>query len=858
MAQQEFDFSVIDINLEDGSANASSVGCYISLDGQEIDCIQFGDTDHRLVLGLEKSGAILRATVKSLVNEATLGSISFASESFYKNATKSTKEIWVTLFDHEDDDLYDGNFKQDDTEKPRILVSLTKGDSPTIRKQGATKTTTTRVCPKKIEVRTPIETSSVYSGTVTYTLESFITELRNLTKEGIETLRSEIDDINFENNEKVTILANLEVLHKELQGEHVEDLKFTESLEAVKDQIEKDFSKQKEDLDDELKALLTKITKIMEDMKQLEEAKEEATNENQRLKKIVDTPEDPKESGLTQQAVDLRQEDSKLKDLSDQLTTEFTTTKDGRNEYIQQHSDLAEELESTIQKFHDQLRILTSDVKILSNESDKLKQEEGSLIKQDSILKRRLPLTKFDLKSFRREYDRIKIEYSDSDAEFIRYISELRKNIEAQKSIIDGLLKEIARKTNESSDFNNKSQRQKSQIAHLQEELDKIAQIKYEENYTKLSGELRKAEEQRKAHQDALENAQGCLSTKLQLFSEELDARKAHRIEQEGKIDEVFQNLEAITTEINNLLKEIEVIETRVFTDGNRNRLNDKLSEERESLDNKLQFYFDEKNKLLSELKEALADFDQRQDKVTEQERLIASLQSDIKQIKVLIEEKKEIIIQLEQEIHISNERIEELQKNIDDRDKEIEDMLRMLAHKDARIEELTAFLGDSPPPPKQISYKAKKGDEVDELLAQYIQDCPVPVKRLGRGFYLFGTKKIYAKIMNCKLVIRVGGGYMIIQKFIETYADQELVKIKLILEREGFTSLDELDLEKYCLNKGKTAYGNVPGEKSPGSSSPGSHGGSFKKSFSSAVSKTTTRSKTVKTVSTTKVAYQN
>lgn len=42
----------------------------------------------------------------------------------------------------------------------------------------------------------------------------------------------------------------------------------------------------------------------------------------------------------------------------------------------------------------------------------------------------------------------------------------------------------------------------------------------------------------------------------------------------------------------------------------------------------------------------------------------------------------------------------------------------------------------------------------------------------------MFGTKKIYAKILNNKLVIRVGGGFMIIEEFIATYADSEMAKI--------------------------------------------------------------------------------
>jgi hypothetical protein len=76
----------------------------------------------------------------------------------------------------------------------------------------------------------------------------------------------------------------------------------------------------------------------------------------------------------------------------------------------------------------------------------------------------------------------------------------------------------------------------------------------------------------------------------------------------------------------------------------------------------------------------------------------------------------------------------------------------------------------------------------VDELLAKYINmaSCPVPIKRLGNGYYLFGTKKIYAKIMNGKLVIRVGGGYMIIEEFIASYSDSEIKKINAIDERES------------------------------------------------------------------------
>jgi hypothetical protein len=63
-------------------------------------------------------------------------------------------------------------------------------------------------------------------------------------------------------------------------------------------------------------------------------------------------------------------------------------------------------------------------------------------------------------------------------------------------------------------------------------------------------------------------------------------------------------------------------------------------------------------------------------------------------------------------------------------------------------------------------------GDVVDELCADYINrlGCPVPVKRIGPNMYNFGTKKISAKIINGRLVIRVGGGYMGIEEFMMYY----------------------------------------------------------------------------------------
>ena len=88
--------------------------------------------------------------------------------------------------------------------------------------------------------------------------------------------------------------------------------------------------------------------------------------------------------------------------------------------------------------------------------------------------------------------------------------------------------------------------------------------------------------------------------------------------------------------------------------------------------------------------------------------------------------------------------------------------------------------------PPKK-SYKAAKNDEVDQMLGEWINThgCEIEIKRLGGGFYMFGEKKIFAKIVNGKLIIRVGGGFMNIDEFMKHYGMIELARQQRIYEME-------------------------------------------------------------------------
>jgi hypothetical protein len=109
--------------------------------------------------------------------------------------------------------------------------------------------------------------------------------------------------------------------------------------------------------------------------------------------------------------------------------------------------------------------------------------------------------------------------------------------------------------------------------------------------------------------------------------------------------------------------------------------------------------------------------------------------------------------------------------------------------------------------PAPTFSFKPKKGDEVDEMLARMLAElgCKVPIKRLGDGYYLFGTRKIYAKIMNGRLVIRVGGGYMDLIEFVHTYSEVEMHKIENLIGK---------GIDPYEQFENKVAEARSPGSK--------------------------------------------
>lgn len=73
-----------------------------------------------------------------------------------------------------------------------------------------------------------------------------------------------------------------------------------------------------------------------------------------------------------------------------------------------------------------------------------------------------------------------------------------------------------------------------------------------------------------------------------------------------------------------------------------------------------------------------------------------------------------------------------------------------------------------------QPKYRPIPGDLVDELMAKHLNASQyfIDVRALGDGHYMLGNKKIFAKIVADKLVVKQGGGFMLIDEFIKNYSE--------------------------------------------------------------------------------------
>ena len=423
------------------------------------------------------------------------------------------------------------------------------------------------------------------------------------------------------------------------------------------------------------------------------------------------------------------------------------------------------------------------------------------------------------------QVDALKADFNSFTKHYGNFVSQLNKFVQAQNDEAARLKKNFDDQNKSISQLQGQLSESAKKIVDLHAVVDKNNAANLNAKLSTLIGTLIDVEKTRRTSQNDLENSQENWSYKVRTFLDEAAraSRENANVKRAKEVENLLNKLDRLNRERNEIAKKRDEMEAKVVTDRNRDAVNDNYDNELDGLNSKLRWANDEIVRTHNDLQDLLKLLATKRGFITDQEEQIRTLKEELTTIirerigggtiDDVIKSLDDEIARLRAEIEELDRRIAELQDSIALMDAEIDELNRLLQERLRRIKELEALL-------KGKSYVAVKGDLVDEMLAKYIQNCPVPVKRLGGGFYLFGLKKIFAKILNGRLVIRVGGGYMVIEKFIETYADQELTKLRKVAEREGVADFMQLDLEMIALGP-KVPLGSSPTSKSPTGKSP-------------------------------------
>ena len=121
--------------------------------------------------------------------------------------------------------------------------------------------------------------------------------------------------------------------------------------------------------------------------------------------------------------------------------------------------------------------------------------------------------------------------------------------------------------------------------------------------------------------------------------------------------------------------------------------------------------------------------------------------------------------------------------KQLKDTEFEIEDKEKEIDDREGQIETLQQYIIDLKS--RIAVYIPVKGDTIDKKLAEYINNYPDRQKlkimflRETEGVYQFGTKRVLVKIEKDNIKIRVGGGFLSLDEFLDQYTPAELEKLE-------------------------------------------------------------------------------
>lgn len=405
--------------------------------------------------------------------------------------------------------------------------------------------------------------------------------------------------------------------------------------------------------------------------------------------------------------------------------------------------------------------------------------------------------------SYRHKY------FSQKSAQSEKKITMLQDKLKYMTSTLNKQISEQAERANEidieSKKLKMEIARQKDEVAIKSSELKKlndaneaVKKAGYDRKIEELNRQLYNLDKQRTEFQLKLESTHASWTCKLQLFVTDMNSQSEKTQKDLQQINDLLSSMTAVSEKQAGLLQQRQNLLLENFEQAEKSELTNHLSEQIRYCDQMINETRSQIREIMDQVEKINSALDERQSIIQDQinqlnvirqqkidlDKQIQLQASQITDLNRHIERYEADIERLTQDKQLLIERLNELSQAVAQKIDEIEEMELLIQDKDKVIEIMNRRIREKQNKPV---FTLPKGDLIDQMLSHYVNqaNCPVPIRKIGNGFYLFGTKKIYAKILNGKLVIRVGGGFMIIEEFIATYANAEMNKISKMTDEQ-------------------------------------------------------------------------
>ena len=174
----------------------------------------------------------------------------------------------------------------------------------------------------------------------------------------------------------------------------------------------------------------------------------------------------------------------------------------------------------------------------------------------------------------------------------------------------------------------------------------------------------------------------------------------------------------------------------------------------------------------------------------------------------------------LQNELDTATDYILELEEKVYKANKTSLELLKQLKDAEVEIDTLKQYIIDLK---QRIAvYIPVKQDQIDKKLAEFINNYPERSKlkimfmRESEGVYQFGTKRVAVKVEKDNIKIRVGGGFLSIDEFLDQYTPVELEKLERKDPLKRFS--EKVAIQKTIVNAvaRETSPIRSPGRQSP------------------------------------------